>query len=53
MQAHAMKAAYITKFGGPEVLTYGDLPDPVAGPGQIVVDAHATSINARKNPIAV
>ena len=23
-----MKAAYIEKFGGPEVLTYGDLPDP-------------------------
>ena len=41
-----MKAAYIQKFGGPEVLTYGDLPDPVAGPGQIVVDAHAASINA-------
>src|ERR1700688_368935 len=28
-----MKAAYIEKFGGPEVLQYGDLPDPVAGPG--------------------
>jgi NADPH:quinone reductase-like Zn-dependent oxidoreductase len=41
-----MKAAFIRTFGGPEVLTYGDLPDPVAGPGQIVVDAHATSINA-------
>ncbi|MBX3502108.1 MAG: NADP-dependent oxidoreductase [Alphaproteobacteria bacterium] len=41
-----MKAAFIEKFGGPEVLTYGDLPDPAAGPGQIVVDAHATSINA-------
>lgn len=41
-----MKAAYITKFGGPEVITWGELPDPVAGPGQIVVDAHAASINA-------
>jgi NADPH:quinone reductase-like Zn-dependent oxidoreductase len=41
-----MKAAYIEKFGGPEVLTYGDLPDPTAGPGQIVVDTVATSINA-------
>ena len=41
-----MKAAYIEKFGGPEVLTYGDLPDPIPGPGQIVVDAVATSINA-------
>jgi NADPH:quinone reductase-like Zn-dependent oxidoreductase len=33
-----MKAAYIQQFGGPEVLQYGDLPDPPAGPGQIVVD---------------
>ena len=41
-----MKAAYIEKFGGPEVLTYGDLPDPKAGPGQIVVDVAAASINA-------
>ncbi len=41
-----MKAAYIQKFGGPEVLTYGDLVDPTAGPGQIIVDVHAASINA-------
>jgi NADPH:quinone reductase-like Zn-dependent oxidoreductase len=40
-----MKAAYIQQFGGPEVLTYGDLPDPSAGPGQIVVDAFAASVN--------
>ncbi len=41
-----MKAAYIEKFGGPEVLTYGDLPDPVAGSGQVVVGTAAASINA-------
>ena len=40
-----MKAVYIEKFGGPEVLQYGDLPDPSAGPGQIVVDTHAASVN--------
>src|ERR1700757_3015556 len=40
-----MKAAYIQKFGGPEVLQYGDLPDPSAGPGQIVVDTFAASVN--------
>jgi NADPH:quinone reductase-like Zn-dependent oxidoreductase len=40
-----MKAAYIEKFGGPEVLRVGDLPDPSAGPGQIVVDTHAASVN--------
>ena len=40
-----MKAVYIEQFGGPEVLKYGDLPDPTAGPGQIVVDTFAASIN--------
>ena len=39
-----MKAAYIEQFGGPEVIRYGDLPDP-PGPGQIVVDACAASVN--------
>jgi NADPH:quinone reductase-like Zn-dependent oxidoreductase len=28
------------------VFTHGDLPDPVAGPGEVVVDIHAASINA-------
>ncbi len=46
-----MKAAYITKFGGPEVLTYGDLPDPVAGPGQIVVDTVAVSVNGADSKV--
>ncbi len=40
-----MKAAFIEQFGGPEVLKYGDLPDPVAGPGQVVVDVVAASVN--------
>jgi len=40
-----MKAAYIEQFGGPEVLRYGDLPDPAAGPGQVVVDTVAASVN--------
>jgi NADPH:quinone reductase-like Zn-dependent oxidoreductase len=40
-----MKAVYIQRYGGPEVLDYGDLPDPSAGPGQIVVDTFAASIN--------
>src|SRR6202795_2827898 len=41
-----MKGAYMQKFGGPEVLQYGDLPDPVAGPGEVVVDVHAATVNA-------
>jgi NADPH:quinone reductase-like Zn-dependent oxidoreductase len=40
-----MKAAYIDQFGGPEVLQYGDLPDPVAAAGQVVVDVAAASVN--------
>ena len=41
-----MKAAFIDEQGGPEVLQYGDLPDPQAGPGETVVDIHAASVNA-------
>ncbi len=47
-----MKAAYIDKFGGPEVLKYGDLPDPVAGPGQVVVDTVAASVNGADPKVA-
>src|SRR5947207_3565106 len=47
-----MKAAYIEKFGGPEVLKIGDLPDPVAGPGQVVVDTVAASINGADPKVA-
>jgi NADPH:quinone reductase-like Zn-dependent oxidoreductase len=41
-----MKAAYIDKFGGPEVLQYGDLPDPVAGPDEVLIDVAAATVNA-------
>ncbi len=41
-----MKAAFIERFGGPEVVKYGDLPDPVAQPGEVVIDVHAASVNA-------
>jgi len=40
-----MKAAFIERYGGPEVLQYGDLPDPVAGSGEVVVDVFAASVN--------
>ena len=41
-----MKAAMIERIGGPEVLIYGDIPDPTADQGEVVVDVHAASINA-------
>ncbi len=40
-----MKAAYFERHGGPEVLEYDDLPDPVARKGEVVIDIHAASIN--------
>lgn len=41
-----MKAVYLEKFGGPDVLRYGDLPDPVAGADEVLIDVHAASVNA-------
>ena len=40
-----MKALLSTAPGGPETLAIGDLPDPVAGPGQVTVAVKACSIN--------
>jgi NADPH:quinone reductase-like Zn-dependent oxidoreductase len=40
-----MKAAFIERHGGPEVLKYGEMPDPVAAPGEVVVDIAAASVN--------
>ena len=41
-----MKAAYFEEHGGPDVLKYGDLPDPVAGTNEVLIDIHAASVNA-------
>jgi NADPH:quinone reductase-like Zn-dependent oxidoreductase len=41
-----MKAAYLTGHGGIDKFRYGDLPDPVAEPGEVVVDIVAASVNA-------
>lgn len=40
-----MKAAYIEQTGVPDVIRIGDLPKPVAGPGQVLVRVTAASIN--------
>jgi NADPH:quinone reductase-like Zn-dependent oxidoreductase len=41
-----MQAMLLTGYGGPEMLRLGEAPTPTAGPGEIVVDVHAASINA-------
>ena len=40
-----MRALLSTETGGPETLKIGELPEPVAAAGQIVVDIKACSIN--------
>jgi NADPH:quinone reductase-like Zn-dependent oxidoreductase len=40
-----MKAAFIERHGGPEVLKYGDMPDPVAKSGEVLADIAAASVN--------
>jgi NADPH2:quinone reductase len=40
-----MKAVYVEKFGGPENLINGDIPQPQPGPGQALVKIAATGVN--------
>ncbi len=40
-----MKAAYIEQTGPPEVIKYGELPEPQIGPGQALVKIRAVAVN--------
>lgn len=40
-----MKAMIFNEFGPPDVLHYEDIPDPVAGEGELVIEVHAVSVN--------
>lgn len=40
-----MKAVQISRYGGPEVLEYRDLPKPSITAGQVLVKVRATSVN--------
>lgn len=39
-----MKAAVFSRAGGPDVIEIVDLPDPVAGPGEVLVKMHAAGV---------
>jgi NADPH:quinone reductase-like Zn-dependent oxidoreductase len=40
-----MKAIVVRQYGGPEVLKFEEYPDPVPGPGEVLVRVAATSVN--------
>jgi NADPH:quinone reductase-like Zn-dependent oxidoreductase len=40
-----MKAIVVHQYGGPEVLKFEDYPDPVPGPGEVLVRIAAASVN--------
>jgi NADPH:quinone reductase-like Zn-dependent oxidoreductase len=40
-----MKAVRIHNYGGPDVLAYEDAPRPKAGPGEVLIRVHATTVN--------
>ena len=40
-----MKALVIPRFGEPDVLTWTDQPEPVPGPGELLVRVRAFAVN--------
>ena len=40
-----MKAIVLRSYGGPEVLTFEDVPDPEPGPDEVLVAVRATALN--------
>ncbi|WP_326826898.1 NADPH:quinone reductase [Streptosporangium sp. NBC_01756] len=40
-----MPAAYVTALGGPELITFGELPVPVPGPGEVLVEVEVLTVN--------
>jgi NADPH:quinone reductase-like Zn-dependent oxidoreductase len=40
-----MKAVVLHEYGGPDKLIYEDVPDPVAGEGQVLIRVAASSVN--------
>ena len=40
-----MKAVVVHQYGGPEVLKFEEYPNPVPGPGEVLVRVAATSVN--------
>ena len=40
-----MRAVVVSEPGGPEVLTWGEVPDPEAGPAEVLIEVAASAVN--------
>jgi putative PIG3 family NAD(P)H quinone oxidoreductase len=45
LASRPMYAITLRKFGGPDVMVWTEVPDPVPGPGEVLVDVVASSVN--------
>lgn len=45
LRLHPMRAITISEPGGPEVLNWSEVPDPVPGKGEVLVEVAATAVN--------
>ena len=48
-----MRAIRVEAFGGPEVLRVSEVPDPVPGPGEVVVTVRAVGVNPADGMAAI
>ena len=46
-----MKAVFYNSYGGPELLQVGNLPEPVPGPDQLLIQVKSVSINPADDKI--
>jgi NADPH2:quinone reductase len=45
LESMVMKAVYLTETGSPEVLRFGELPEPLVGPHDVLIRVQACSLN--------